>query len=89
MYVTSHAEDRMSERLNINKKAIKRQAELALERGKKHSDFSGSFCRYLDRVYLTERNANNMRIYNNSVFLFHNDILITVFQVPSKYRKLL
>lgn len=84
--VTKHAFERCKERVGLPKRAILRMVESAYVKGKSHSDFHGSFGRYLDSIYLKERNANNLKIWNYNVFLFHNDVLITVFDIPSKFR---
>lgn len=86
--VTNHALRRCRERMGVPKKAVIRMVEKAFEVGKCHSDFSGSFSRYLDSIFLKERNANNMRVYNGHLFIFAGDTLITAWPVPSKYRKL-
>ena len=87
MIITDHAKDRLKERMGLNKKSINRVCILALERGYKHSDFTGSFGKYLDKLYLSHKNANNMRIYNNEVFIFNNETLVTVIDIPQKYNK--
>lgn len=89
MIITNHAKDRMKERMGANKKSMERMCELALSRGKKHKDFTGSFGRYLNGLYLQHKTANNMRIYNNEVFIFCGETLITVLDIPTKYHKLL
>jgi hypothetical protein len=86
MQVTKHSEARSRERLGIPKKAVAKMATEALERGKRHSDFSGSIKRYLDGVFLTCRSANNMRVHAQHLFLFNGETLITVWQIPPKYR---
>jgi hypothetical protein len=87
--ITNHAESRGKDRMGLNKKAIKRIAEKSLTKGLKHSDFKGSFKRYLDGIYLRHGTANNMRIFNNEVFIFKEDILITILDIPYKYHKVI
>lgn len=84
--VTEHAEKRCRERLGLKRKAIQGVAETAFTNGKKHSDFSGSIKRYLDSEFLKRKTANNLRVWNGYVFLFHGQTLITAFILPCKYR---
>lgn len=83
--LTKHSKDRMKERCGLNKSAQQKAAETALAKGITHSDTSGSLRRYLDGLYLQKKNANNLRIWGDKVFVFHNERLITVLQVPNKY----
>lgn len=86
MHVSRHGEQRSRERLGVPKRAVARMADAALKTGAKHSDFSGSMRRYLDGVFLEHGKPNNMRVYNQHLFLFSGETLITVWPVPPKYR---
>lgn len=85
--VTKHAQRRMKERLGISKRTTLKNAKKALEVGIKHSETSGSLHRYISSLYWKERTANNARIYCDSVYIFHNETLITVFPLPQRYRR--
>ena len=87
VYVTDHAAKRSKERLGLPKGVTSKNAERALHRGIKHGDTSGSLRRYLDGLYLKRETANNIRIYCNNVYIFHNEMLITVFPLPQEFRK--
>ncbi|MNV48243.1 hypothetical protein D3C71_1401400 [compost metagenome] len=39
----------------------------------------------MDSLYLSCKNSNNTRIYNRKVYLFHNDVFITVLNLPNKF----
>ena len=84
--VTQHGADRVRERVGVPKRAVARMADKAFADGAKHSDFAGSMRRYLDGVFLEHGNANNMRVYNQHLFLFAGATLITAWPVPQKYR---
>lgn len=86
--LTEHAELRLRKRLGLNRKAAGRTAEKALADGATHSQFSGSFRRYLDKVYLQERGANNMRVHAGHLYLFAGETLITCWPLPPKYRNI-
>ena len=86
--ITEHGRERVRKRLNIKKKAVDRVAINAFEKGKKHSDFSGKFRRYLDGVFLRHCTATNMRVHGHHLFIFDNDTLVTAWIVPPEFRSL-
>lgn len=61
-------------------------AEKALNEGVAHSQTRGRLNRYLDKLYLDHGKANNTRLYGEHVFIFCNDVLITVFHLPRDMR---
>ena len=86
--VTRHGNRRSRERLGIPKKAADRAAKKALDKGLKHKDVNGSLRRYMDYLYLRGgRAANNMRLYGDHIYIFHDETLITVLNVPPEHRK--
>ena len=84
--VTAHAQKRTKERVGLPKRAVEKNAERALREGITHAETSGSLRRYMDSLFLTKRTANQLRIYCGNVYLFCNDVLITVVPLPQKYR---
>jgi len=84
--ITKHAENRAKERLSWGRKAIKRMAVIALSKGEIHKNAKGRLNRYLNKIYLNGSKANNVRIYGEVIYLFHNNILITVLQLPKKIK---
>lgn len=87
--ITDHAYQRAKERLSISKKSVDRLADSAFENGIRHSDIKGQFKRYIDKLYFQYKTANNIRIYGEIIFLFANNTLITLYQVPQEFRKTL
>ena len=87
MNMSNHATDRMSERCGLNKKSAERLSKLALENGISHSDTSGSLNRYLTKLFFYNKTANNIRIYGEYIYIFCDDILITVMPLDNKYKK--
>ena len=84
--LSKHAEKRLKER---SSKSL-RQNKLALERGKSHENFVGSFRRYLDKIRLKKPFYTDLIVYSNCIFLYdEHKNLITVLSVPSKYHKYL
>ena len=85
--ITKHAFSRAKERLAFKKKTLKRIAEKAFSGGLKHSETNGRLNRYVSSLFLEKREANNVRIYGEVVFLFSQNTLITVYQLPRHLRK--
>lgn len=80
--VTNHASKRIRQRLGISKKSTEKTAEKALLFGLTHSEAKGKLSRHLDGIFLLNYNPNNMRVYNHSVYLFRDIVLITVLPLP-------
>lgn len=81
--ITDHAKNRMKERMGIKPKAQQRIAERAYKKGIRHADTVGNLKRYVDKAYLSYGKSNNIRIYGDNIFLFHNNVLLTVWVLPS------
>lgn len=79
--VTHHAEERTKRVVTSKKKALE-IAEEAFGFGIKHEETTGRLRKYLTGLYLQERTANNIRIHHQKVFLFNNNILITILNLP-------
>lgn len=84
--VTQHGKKRLKERVGLNKKSAEKNADKAFQEGIKHSEVSGSLRKYFDALYLQNRSANNIRIYGEKVYLFGGNKLITVLNLPNKYK---
>jgi hypothetical protein len=85
--VTDHAFRRAKERLGLNSKAFSRMAMKSFIAGKKHKDCKGQLKKYIDKIWLEQRQANNIRIYGEVLYLFRNNYLITVYQLPNDLKK--
>ncbi len=83
--VTHHAEKRIRQRLGINKSAVDRTAEKALQYGITHAETKGKLSRHLDGIFLLNYKPTNLRVYNHSVYLFNGTTLITVLLLPKKF----
>jgi hypothetical protein len=86
--LTFHSCDRLFSRMGGGKKGNQKLANRALQEGICHKETTGSLKRYLDKLYLSYKTANNMRIYGNNIYIFCDQILITVLTLPAKYSKI-
>ncbi len=87
MKVTKHANKRIRERCGINRKSCERVAKLALERGVPHNRTKGRLNKWVTKVYFKNEKANNIRIYGDKAYIFSDETLITVIQIPQEITK--
>ena len=85
--ITNHAIDRAWERLGIREGPLTKKAQKAFDSGIRHGDVNGSLRRYIDGEYLKYKNANNIRIHNQYVYYFKNNLLLTITEIPNKYKR--
>jgi hypothetical protein len=88
LIVTCHAKERVKERLGISKKLTSKIADKALKHGVKHFNAKGKLKKYMDSLYLNNKKANNITIYNREVYIFKDLILITVLNLPKDLIKI-
>ncbi|MDP1810580.1 MAG: hypothetical protein Q8K66_04165 [Sediminibacterium sp.] len=85
--ITEHAFNRAKERLGLNQQAFKKIAVKAYISGKAHDKAKGQLRDYISELYLRYKNANNIRIYGEVVYLFCNSVLITLYHLPNDLKK--
>lgn len=86
--MTNHGRYRMRKRLGLGKHATDRALARARERGRATTEFRGSFRAYLNAQSYVHR-ASALIYGQNIYWLGRDDVLVTVYQVPAKYRKYL
>lgn len=86
MIVTRHADKRTRKRVGVNRSAVQRLARKAMADGYTRYDFSGSLRRYLDALYYYNTSANNIRVWSEKVWIFSDHTLITVLDLPQRYK---
>lgn len=87
MNITSHAYIKARERFKWKNKTLDRMAEKAFNEGSKHSDTKSKLHKYITRKWVMYKCSNNIRIYGENIFFFHNDILITLYRLPQELIK--
>ena len=80
--LTKHSISRLEQRCGVSKKNAPTVARRAFRTGITHTETHGNLHRFLDSIYLSQKKGTNMRIYGNAVFVFKEDILITVINIP-------
>lgn len=86
--VTDHGARRTKERVGLSKKLAEKNAEKALAFGLTHADTKAGLHKYLDKLYLSNGTANNMRIYHHYIYMFRGNTLITILPLPNNLCKL-
>lgn len=84
--ITDHAYRRAKERLSWSGSALERTAAKAFESGLRHSDTTGNLHKFIYKIHAEYGTVNNLRIYSDAVFLFAQNVLITVYPVPPNLR---
>lgn len=87
MKVTKHAKQRLKERNGLNKNSCDRIVEKALKEGIKHSETKGRLNKWISSIYFVEKKANNIRLYGDKAYLFRDETLITILQIPADLTK--
>lgn len=83
MNITKHAKKRIKERCGLNEKSSDKLALKAYDSGLKHCELNGKLRKWVNGLYLKYQKGNQIRLYGDKAFIFHNSVLITVIQIPS------
>lgn len=86
MRLTEHGRQRLHERVGLKTSSMERMASRALEHGVTHAETKGLLRLYLSKVFLSHRNANNLRVYGEHVYVFAGQTLVTVLPLPVDLR---
>ena len=81
-----HAKERIRERCGIKLKSTERLARIAYEKGLTHADTAGFLNGYLTSLYFFNGTANNIRLDGDKIYIFCNDVLVTVYDTPKRFQ---
>lgn len=87
MQISKHAKKRLKERCGFNIKSQNRMAQKAFKDGITHKQTKGMLNKWITSLYFKNKKANNIRIYGDKAYIFCNEILVTVIQVPANLRR--
>lgn len=89
IFITHHAEARAKERFSWNKQTTLKMAYKAFTEGKDVSKAKGHLKKYIALQYNKEqKEANQIRIHGQIIYLFKDNLLITLFMIPNNLKKL-
>lgn len=86
--ITDHAYERGKERIGLGKVALNRYALKAYQQGLTHGQTKGRLHKYITKIWYNNKKVDNIRIYGEHIYLFHQNILITVYHTPNHLRQL-
>lgn len=78
LVVTHHARRRMNQRSGITKGRSYDYAKRVFRDGVRHNETTGHLNAWMNREYLKYEAANNMRFYAGKLYIFHDQVLITM-----------
>lgn len=87
MRVSNHAKMRMKQRCGLSSKSCERIAKKAFEEGVHHNQTKGLLNKWVTSLYFKNQKANNIRLYGDKAYIFCDDVLVTVIQIPSDLTK--
>lgn len=88
IYLTYHGRKRIKERVGVGKsgRKIERAASIALEKGIDRAETKGSLNKYLTKTMIFHKCGNNMKIHASQIWVFQDEVLITVKPLPSRFQ---
>ena len=87
MRLSNHAKMRMKQRCGLNSKSCERMTKKAFEEGVHHNQTKGLLNKWVTSLYFKNQKANNIRLYGDKAYIFCDDVLVTVIQIPSDLTK--
>ena len=88
MQISNHAKKRTKERLGLSKKIAELNAEKALKYGFGHKDAKAGLKRYITHLYFQYEKGSLYKVYHRNIYIFRDNVLITVIPVPHKFEQL-
>ncbi len=88
--ITDHASRRSKERVGIKSKPLLKMARQAFDNGLTLEDTAGRLKKFLQNLMLPNDNrvsVNNIKIYNELIWLFKGEILITIIHLPVEFKR--
>ncbi len=85
--VTGHAQSRLKSRSGLNKKSVNRIADRVLNKGYSCYQLKGRLQGYIEFIGLKSPKVNTIKVYGDKAYLFYDNVLITVLQIPSELTK--
>lgn len=82
--LTKHASIRMAQRCGVQKKMQAKIVRRVIRHGVTHAETTEStnLKKWVDGLYLSQRKPNKILLYGNGAYLFKDETLITVINIP-------
>lgn len=87
---TKHGKARISSRMNISKRRANSISKFAFSRGASHAETVGPLNLYINSLFLRysyDKSATSFKIYQDFIFIFKNNRVVTSWELPEEYKK--
>lgn len=84
---TKHAYERAKDRFGWKSNVLDKMMLKAFNEGIEHKDTKGRLNRYISKLWFEHKKANNVRIYGENIFFFHDEVLITLYRLENSLIK--
>lgn len=85
MKLTENSKDVLKDRVGLPVSAKEKLAQTAFDEGLQHKECVGKLHKYVSYLYNRCKRGNQIRLYGNHVYMFHNGRLITVFTIDNAH----
>jgi hypothetical protein len=85
IYISDHAADRLKERNGWSEKTSLRMLKRVFDNGTKEGNLKGAVRHWLDAKH-DDGNMSSFIVYGNVLYVFHDNVLVTAYTVPTKTR---
>lgn len=80
--ISEHAKKRSKSRANFKGNNLLHMAKKAYFKGLGFTNARGKILEFIKQKYHTEYRANNIKVYGRFVYIFRNNVLLTVIDLP-------
>ena len=87
MKISKHANKRLKQRVSSKKNCREQMAAKAFVCGYRHGETKGPLNNWMSDVFLKDHSGNEMRVFNEKLYLFQDGTLITVLNLPPYLKK--
>ena len=85
--VSGHAYKRARERVRWSRNALNKMSVLAYTNGLRRYELKGKLRHFIDDLLIGSAKKPQIRIYGEVIYIFRNQTLVTLYQIPSELRK--
>ena len=87
LVISNHAYKRARQRISWSRNALNKMSVLAYTNGLRRYELKGKLRHYTDDLLIGSAKKPQIRIYGEVIYIFRNQTLVTLYQIPSELRK--
>lgn len=89
LIITNHARLRAKQRFNWRLESLKRMAIRSIKSGLDVTNANGKIQKYINNLAINHNGrANNVKIYGEQIYLFRDEVLLTVLHLPNELKSI-